>query len=80
MILIIALEATCADDGGIPAERLEIIEVGACWVTPTGPVIDQFQVFMRPAVRPQLTAFCRMLTHMKQAAIDTASPWPTEVA
>ena len=76
MILIIDLEATCADDGSIPAEQMEIIEIGACWTTPTGQIIDQFQAFVRPAVRQQLSAFCRSLTHIEQAAIDTASPWP----
>lgn len=83
MILIIDLEATCANDGSIPIEQMEIIEVGACWATLMGEVIDRFQAFVRPAVRPQLSAFCRSLTHIEQAAIDTASPWPlvaTELA
>ncbi|MCG9105730.1 exonuclease domain-containing protein [Laribacter hongkongensis] len=80
MILIIDLEATCADDGSIPAEQMEIIEVGACWATPMGEVIDRFQAFVRPAVRHQLSVFCRSLTHIEQAAIDTASPWPVVAA
>ena len=80
MILIIDLEATCADDGSIPAEQMEIIEVGACWATPDGQVIDRFQAFVHPVARPQLTAFCRSLTGIVQADIDAASPWPAVAA
>lgn len=35
---------------------------------------------MRPAVRQQLTAFCRSLTHIERTVIDTASPWPVVAA
>jgi len=80
LVLVIDLEATCADDGSIPAEEMEVIEVGAVWATPDGEAIDTFQRFVRPTHRPQLTAFCRSLTHVEQASIDAAPTWPVVAA
>ena len=79
-ILVIDLEATCADDGSIPPEEMEVIEVGAVWATPDGVAIDTFQRFVRPTLRPQLTAFCQSLTHIEQASIDAAPTWPAVAA
>lgn len=80
LILVIDLEATCADDGSIPPEEMEVIEVGAVWATHDGEAIDTFQRFVRPTRRPQLTEFCRSLTHIEQANIDTAPTWPMVAA
>lgn len=75
-ILVIDLEATCADDGSIPPELMEVLEVGAVWVAPDGEILDQFQSFVRPIERPQLMGFCkRLLPHIDQAAIDAAPTW-----
>lgn len=82
-ILVIDLEATCADDGTILPEQMEVIEIGAVWATPAGEVIDTFQRLVRPIERPTLTPFCIGLTHIDQASIDTAPRWPivaTELA
>ncbi|GAA0833676.1 3'-5' exonuclease [Cupriavidus pauculus] len=76
-ILIIDLEATCADDGTIPPEQMQVIEIGAVWATPAGEVIDTFQRFVRPTERAMLTPFCVSLTHIDQASIDAAPSWPT---
>lgn len=76
MILVLDLEATCADDGSIPPKEMEIIEVGACWSTLDGQVVDQFQSFVRPVDRPTLTAFCMKLTHIEQFQINGALGWP----
>lgn len=76
-ILVIDLEATCADDGSITPEQMEVIELGAVWATPAGEVIATMQRFVRPTERPTLTPFCRSLTHIQQASIDTAPSWPT---
>ncbi len=75
-VLVIDLEATCCDQGTISPEQMEIIEVGAVWAEPSGEVIDTFQRFVQPLERPQLTSFCRSLTHIEQADIDTALDWP----
>lgn len=80
-ILVIDLEATCADDGSIPPELMEVLEVGAVWVAPDGRILDLFQSFVRPIKRPQLTAFCkRLLPHIDQSAIDAAPTWGAVVA
>ncbi|MGH8416100.1 MAG: exonuclease domain-containing protein [Pseudomonas sp.] len=77
--LVIDLEAT-TEEGGWPVSEMEIIEIGACVVNSDGREIDHFERFVRPARRPQLTPFCRELTHIHQGQIDTALPlttiWP----
>src|ERR1700685_1059739 len=76
MTLVIDLEATCADDGSVPTEAMEIIEIGAVWATSEGSVLDRFQVFVRPLVQPTLTAFCRSLTGIRQADVSVAATFP----
>lgn len=77
--LVIDLEAT-TDEGGWPLQEMEIIELGASLVNASGREVDHFQRFVRPQRRPCLTAFCRHLTHIEQADVDTAAPletiWP----
>lgn len=81
LVLVIDLEATCADDGSIPPDVMEVLEVGAVWVTPEGPILDRFHSFVRPTERPQLTDFCkRLLPHIDQAIIDAAPGWPAVAA
>ena len=74
--LVIDLEATCADDGSVPPEAMEIIEIGAVWATSEGSVLDRFQVFVRPLVQPTLTAFCISLTGIRQADVSVAATFP----
>lgn len=69
--LVIDLEAT-TDEGGWPVEEMEIIEIGAVVVDEQGREQDHFQSFVLPTRRPQLTRFCRELTHIDQAAVDRA--------
>jgi len=71
--LVIDLEAT-TDDGGWPLAEMEIIEIGATLVNREGRELGHFQRFVRPLRRPLLTPFCRELTHISQANIDTAAP------
>ena len=75
-ILIIDLEMTCADNGTIGADDMEVIEIGACWATEAGEVLERFQTFVRPLVRPQLTLFCTTLTGIPQSAVDAAPQFP----
>ncbi|MBA1187923.1 exonuclease [Pseudomonas entomophila] len=72
--LVIDLEAT-TDEGGWPITEMEIIEIGASLVNREGREVDHFQRFVRPRRRPQLTTFCRHLTHIGQASIDAAEPF-----
>jgi inhibitor of KinA sporulation pathway (predicted exonuclease) len=77
LILVIDLEATCADDRSIASTEMEIIEIGAVWATPESTVLDRFQTFVRPLERPQLTAFCIDLIGIEQGDVDTAPLFPT---
>jgi inhibitor of KinA sporulation pathway (predicted exonuclease) len=74
--LVIDLEAT-TDEGGWPLEEMEIIEIGATLVNAAGHEVEQFQRYVRPERRPHLTHFCRELTHISQADVDAAAPWPS---
>jgi inhibitor of KinA sporulation pathway (predicted exonuclease) len=69
-LAIVDLEATCWR--GTPAAESEVIEIGAVFVEATGEVVDEFQTFVRPTLAPQLSPFCRSLTHIAQADVDPA--------
>ncbi len=75
-ILVVDLEATCSDDGSITSEEMEIIEIGACWATESGVVLQRFQHFVRPLQRPILTPFCTSLTGISQQDVDSAPLFP----
>jgi inhibitor of KinA sporulation pathway (predicted exonuclease) len=75
-ILVVDLEATCANDASLPPEAMEIIEIGAVWATADGTVLDRFQAFVRPLQRPTLTAFCVSLTGIRQGDVDAAPLLP----
>ncbi len=70
--LVIDLEATC-DRSGFPRGDMEIIEIGAVLVDhDTLAPIDEFQTFVQPVVRRELTAFCTELTSIQQADVADA--------
>lgn len=69
--LVIDLEAT-TEEGGWPVSDMEIIEIGASLVDSAGHETSYFQRFVRPVRRPNLTLFCRQLTHINQTDIDAA--------
>lgn len=69
-VLIIDLEATCDED--LIESEMEIIEIGAVWVTSNGTVLDAFQALVRPITHTQLTPFCQQLTGIKQTEVDRA--------
>ncbi|MFP6847077.1 MAG: exonuclease domain-containing protein [Pseudomonas sp.] len=71
--LVIDLEAT-TDEGGWPVTDMEIIEIGASLVDASGHEVEHFQRFVRPLRRPLLTHFCRHLTQINQADVDSAAP------
>ena len=75
--LVIDLEATTSDDGSLPPEQMETIEVGAVLVDArTLAPIDEFQSFVRPIRRPRLHPFCTKLTGITQAMVDGAPLFP----
>ncbi|GAB3374745.1 3'-5' exonuclease [Azotobacter armeniacus] len=73
--LVIDLEGT-TDEGGWPVEIMEIVEIGASLVDRDGHELNHFKRFVRPLRRPCLTTFCRELTHIIQADIDSAALLP----
>ena len=79
-ILVIDLEATCADGDGLAADDMEVIEIGAVWATAEGEVLEEFQALVRPTLHPQLTEFCQALTGIEQAQVDGAEPFPVVAA
>lgn len=71
-VLVIDLEATCSNDKSITGSGMEIIEIGAVWVTPRGEVLDTFQRFVCPVLNKTLTPFCTQLTTITQDQVDGA--------
>lgn len=75
--LVVDLEATCSDDGCVPRDEMEIIEIGAVMVSATThQPVDEYQAFVRPVRNPTLTAFCRDLTNISQSQVDSAAGFP----
>lgn len=75
-VLVIDLEATCEE--GAPSWLYEVIEIGAVLVR-DGAKENFWQSFVRPAVNPQLTPFCRELTGIRQEDVDAAEGFASVV-
>jgi inhibitor of KinA sporulation pathway (predicted exonuclease) len=79
--LVIDLEATCSDDGSVPREEMEIIEIGCVLVdASTFEPVREMQSFVRPIRHPKLTPFCIELTTITQADVDKAPRFPSAMA
>ena len=79
--LVIDLEATCDDQGAVPREEMEVIEIGAALLDPaTWEVKEEFDSFVRPVRNPRLTPFCTRLTTIAQADVDAAPGFVEAVA
>lgn len=60
---------------------MEIIEIGAVIADAPGwEPLAEFQTFVRPQRHGELTLFCRELTGIDQAAVDTAPPFADALA
>lgn len=71
--LVLDLEATCDDQGSVPREEMEIIEIGAVLLEPgSWRIREEFNCFVRPVRNPQLTEFCTHLTSIGQVDIAQA--------
>ncbi len=72
-LVVLDVEATCWDDGEqTPIEIHEVIEIGCVLTDLAGVIFDEFQTFVRPTERPELSPFCMALTHISQADVDSA--------
>jgi inhibitor of KinA sporulation pathway (predicted exonuclease) len=59
---------------------MEIIELGAALCTFDGKIHKTFSQFVRPTVNPTLSDFCKTLTHISQADVDSAPDFPEACA
>jgi inhibitor of KinA sporulation pathway (predicted exonuclease) len=75
--LIVDLEATCWEQRGYGASKMEIIEIGAVMLaTASGPIEAEFDSFVRPVENPILSDFCTRLTGIRQEDVHSAEPFP----
>ncbi len=75
------LEATCDDVGVhesprslvVVPDQMETIEIGLVVIDLESlEIVDEFQRFVRPQINPTLTDFCKKLTSIQQADVDSA--------
>jgi len=75
--VIVDLEATCWE-GGANIERMEIIEIGAVTLeSNTGPILEEFNTFVKPVDHPVLSDYCMQLTSISQTDVDEADDFKT---
>ena len=72
--VVIDLEATCWENYAVGQN--EIIEIGAVAYEPEHGVLGDFQTFVKPKLRPQLSKFCKQLTKIQQEDVDSARSFP----
>ena len=78
--LVIDVEATCDNAGRVPRHEMEIIEFGAVLVgAPALLGESEFQTFIRPVRRPELSEFCTRLTGIRQQDVEPAPGFPEAV-
>ena len=84
--IIFDLEATCVqshystpNQSGrmrmMPAAKVfqnEIIEIGAIKVNDEAKIVDEFSMFIKPIINPELSAFCKQFTTITQEDVDKA--------
>ena len=75
-MVVLDLEATCAEDETVPKREMEIIEIGAVAVDAGFEPFERFQAYVRPVRHPKLTDFCRNLTGISQGDVDAAPTLP----
>ena len=78
------LEATCDEVGesesprplAVVPDQMETIEIGLVVIDlETLEIVDEFQRFVRPQINPLLTDFCKELTSIQQADVDSAGTY-----
>jgi inhibitor of KinA sporulation pathway (predicted exonuclease) len=78
------LEATCDEFGVhesprslvVVPDQMETIEIGLVVIDlETLEIVDEFQRFVRPQINPTLTDFCKQLTSIQQADVDSAGTY-----
>ncbi len=75
-LLIVDVEHTCTEDGSIPPDEREIIELGAVLVCAKSfEVISEFNCLVRPILHPTVSDFCINLTGINQEQVSQAQPF-----
>jgi len=76
--LVVDLEGTCCNDGSVPDDERETIEIAAVAVD-AGSMrkIGEFDVFVKPVRHPVLTEFCCDLTGIQQSDVDGSDEFPS---
>lgn len=75
-LLVVDLEATCWPSNAGRVHEMEAIEFGGAIVrTNDFALLDTFSIFIKPRVHPQLSDYCRELTGITQANVDTGIPF-----
>jgi 3'-5' exoribonuclease 1 len=72
--IIFDLEATCWEDKHKHVS--EIIEIGAIKINENKEIVDEFNLFIKPVLQPQLSDFCMKLTSIEQSDVDNAKRFP----
>ena len=75
--IIFDLEATCWENDR--KRQNEIIEIGAVKLNERLKTVSEFQIFVKPALSPQLSDFCKQLTSISQADVDAAMYFPQAI-
>lgn len=76
MRLVVDLEGTCGDDGSIPTDETETIEIGAVITDDNGLELAAYSTLVQPVLHPQLTVFCTSLTGITQDDVNHAPCFP----
>jgi len=80
LMLVIDLEATCCNQGSVPQQEMETIQIGAVIATLSGEVMGEWSSHVRPIRHPVLTTFCTQLTSISQVEVDAADSFPAVIA
>jgi inhibitor of KinA sporulation pathway (predicted exonuclease) len=76
--VVVDFEATCFKSERVLYSETEIIEFAAIIVDKeTLKAIDEFDLFVRPVIHPQLDPFCTELTSITQKDVDNGFLFPT---
>lgn len=70
--IIVDLEATCWENKN-PANKNEIIEIGAVCINVKGEIESEFSEFVKPFLNPVLSEFCTKLTSITQENVNEAA-------
>jgi len=76
--IIYDIEATCWK-GRPPGLVQETIEIGAVKCNYYGEPLGEFSRFIKPKINPELSLFCKQLTHIEQHNIDRASDFESVI-